>query len=125
MYYLHSQMVACQLLLHHCLYPAEARHLVPMAVAEAGRMGSMHVVILDTAEAGEEEADTTTDLAVYLQGNGDEARPHQIESPVLVEEEAEEMAVTGEDEGGGGGSRTNAWAIWPALFDIFDTGTPE
>jgi hypothetical protein len=94
-----------------------------MAVVEAGRTGSMHVVTSDTAEGEEEEAGTMTDLVVYLQGNGEEARHHQIESQVLVEEEAEGIAVTGGDEGGRGGSCTNAWAIWPALFDGFDPGT--
>jgi hypothetical protein len=82
-----------------------------MAVVEAGRTGSMHVVTSDTAEGEEEEAGTMTDLVVYLQGNGEEARHHQIESPVLVEEEVEEMAGTGGDVGEGGGSRNNPWAM--------------
>jgi hypothetical protein len=102
-YYLLFQMAACQLHLRRSLHLVEGRHLAHTAVAEAEKMGSVDVVISDTAEV-EQEAGTTTDPVVCLLGSGEEAKPHQTESLALEEEEVEGMAVIGMDEGGDGGS---------------------
>jgi hypothetical protein len=104
-YYLLSRTAACQLRLHRCLHPAEDRHLAHMAVDEAGKTGSVGVVISDMAEE-EVEADTTTDLVVCRRASGEEAKHHQTESPASEEEEAEGMVGTGMDEGGEDGSWT-------------------
>jgi hypothetical protein len=118
-------MAAYQLHLRHCLHPVEVHRLAPTAAAEAGRMASMDVVILGTAEGAEGEADTTTDLAVYLQGSGEGVRRHQTESLASVEEEGKGMAVTGVGEGGGDGSWTQRVGYLSALLGLDRVFNPD